>query len=207
MQTVREFFDANIGRLDQAMVNFPWEHKSCYVRYLSETYRYIIHSTKLLEYAADKSKDPGLKSCLMSHVHDEKGHDNWALSDLKNLGASTEDSDELDETTSLYQTIYEGIEKHGPAPIIGYALALEGVSARTFPEISKRLHNTYGKKASVLITRHGEIDPGHHAEGFDVLKYLSAEEHEVVKKYMRESIDRYVSYLNKIAETEKAVAA
>lgn len=203
MHNVMNCFEDNMPRLERAFVNFPWENKAAYVEYLSQTYKYIQHSTKLLLFASTKTMDLELKNCFLHHIKEETGHENWAKNDLKNLGFTTDNITELDETIDLYNEIYLGIEKFGPAPIIGYAMALEGVSARKCPEIAMRLINKYGAKCSTLIKNHGDIDPEHLKDSHEVLRFFKDTELKIIEEFMTKSTDSYIKFLDTIATRNK----
>lgn len=200
-------FERNIGPLEKAFTEFPWESKQAYAAYLANTYRYISHSTKLLAFAAEHAKSAELKNCLLHHVSEEQGHENWALTDLKRLGYDISQFPELPQAKALYDTIYEGIKRHGPAAIIGYAIALEGLSARKCGEIASRLIKTYGPKCSTLIKNHGDVDPGHFGESREILKFFDDREKAVIVRFMKDSIDRYQAFLNALIEQASTAKA
>jgi len=203
---VIDVWEKNLPKLEKEFVNFPWEDERSYGNYLAQTYRYIIHSCKLLRYAAQKTEHSDLKKCLLHHDAEEDGHENLALNDLKKMGFSLEDFPELKETKVIYDTIYDQIDQYGPAAIIGYAMALEGLSARRCPEISQRLVEKWGRKKASLICLHGEVDPGHMEESFETLNFFTEDELDVVGKVILESIDRYISYLKSVQQYALAAA-
>lgn len=199
MNEVIKEFKSSLPNLESTFVNFPWELRPAYAEYLAQTYQYIQHSTKLLAHAAEKTKNSELKECFLHHVAEEVGHENWAKNDLKALGYDLSDFNELPQTNTLYSQIYDGIDEHGPAPIVGYSLALEGLSAKRCPEIAKRLIETYGKRCSTLIYNHGEIDQDHFSSAFDILRYFNDDELKVVQEFLVLSVESYTAFLEQIA--------
>lgn len=206
MQNVRKAYDVNVPKLDKAVMSYNWENKDAYAYFLAQTYRYIVHSTKLLTYAAEVAKSPELKECLHHHVSEEKGHEHWVAGDLKRLGYKLEEIPENPETKVLYDQIYKGIDRVGPAAIVGYALALEGMSAVVCPKLTPTLLKHYGPKCSTFIKNHGEIDPGHAAESFEILKFFSEKELDAIVEYMDLSTQAYLTFMEKI-KAKHATAA
>lgn len=195
IKQVKDVWNQHLPRLEQAFIDFNWEDEKTYAQYLAQTYRYITHSCQLLRYAAENTKNEALRECLYHHDAEEDGHENLALNDLKRLGYSLDEIPELPVTQQIYGIIYKQIDSHGPAAIVGYALALEGLSARRCPEIAKRLINRYGALKSTLIKLHGDVDPGHIHDSFNVLQHFSEAELDIVAQVMMESVNRYVEYL------------
>jgi hypothetical protein len=121
-----ETWEANVNELGESFSTFPWQNEECYKQYLAQSYYYAIHSVRLLQFAADETSDPELKDRLLDLLKDEMGQENLALNDLRNFGVDIESYPELEETKELYEQIYEGIDLHGPAAILGYAITLGG---------------------------------------------------------------------------------
>lgn len=195
IEEVKAVWEEHLPKLEESFVGFPWENETAYAWYLSQTYRYITHSCQLLRYAAERTEVEGLKHCLEHHDEEEDGHEKMALKDLERLGYSLNQLPELPITQQIYQTIYTQIDQFGPAAIIGYALALEGVSARRCPEIAQRLVARYGALKSTLIKVHGDLDPSHIESSFDVLQYFNEEELSRVAQVIQETVYRYREYL------------
>lgn len=213
MKSIKESYDLYVPKLEEAVWNFPWENKTCYGHYLVQTFYYVEHSCKLLEYASkypNNSKE--ITECLLHHIAEEKGHEQFAKNDLKHLGYDFNQFKELPETKGLYEEIYRGIDQYGPAPIIGYALALEGVSSSICPKLAPRLSGLYGAKAASFIRLHGELDPGHIQEAFDVVKLFNNQEQGIIAQSIQDSTERYIKFLNTIEHlsinmsTESSVA-
>lgn len=207
MDKVKKAYETNVPKLEKSFMSYNWENRDAYATYLAQTYRYIIHSTKLLAYAAEHTKNNELKECLLHHVSEETGHEHWASGDLKRLGYSVDDFPENEETKALYGKIYDGIKSKGPAAIIGYAMALEGMSARVCPALTPTLLKNYGAKCSTFIKNHGEIDPGHAAESFNILKYFSASEMDTIVEYMDLSTQSYMKFLAAISKPKALLKA
>jgi len=196
MDKVKQTYEANIGALVDRFMNNPWDNKEFYAEYIAQTYYYVCHSTKLLKYAADHCDHPELKECLLHHVKEELGHEQWCLKDLINLGYDIKMFPESRVTRAMYQALYDGIDKMGPAPIIGYAIALEGMSASVCPPLAPILIKNYGDKSAAFIKNHAVIDQAHAAEGYDILKYLTRDEKEIVCQFIKTSCKAYIKFFD-----------
>lgn len=198
MSQLKTKLEKSVKALTEAAVDQPWETKEWYAEYLAQTFYYITHTTKLLKFAADHAKNPELKECLMHHVSEENGHEHWAAKDLKNLGYDLKQFAESKLTADLYGRIYDGIKKHGPAPIIGYAMALEGMSANACPKVAPILIKKYGEKCSTFIKNHAVIDQEHAKEGVNILAFFNEKEMEIIAEYIDLSTKAYTEFLNSI---------
>jgi hypothetical protein len=206
MKQVKAAFEKNVAMLDSYFMSLPWNDKEFYAKYLAQTYYYIIHSTKLLKFAADHSKNPELTECLLHHVSEENGHEFWALGDLKKLGYKIEAFPEETSTKDVYGAIYRGIETYGPAAIVGYAIALEGMSAKVCPQLAPILIEKYGLKCSTFIKNHGEIDKGHSEESFKILKFFTPQEMNTIAEFIGSSSQGYLKLLQNLSKRHAQTA-
>lgn len=203
MDKIKQTYETEVARLEKATLSYDWTNESFYASYLAQTYRYIVHSTKLLALAAGIAKSKDLRECLEHHVAEENGHEHWVLGDLKRLGYKLEDFPENPQTKRLYDQIYAGVREYGPAAIVGYAMALEGLSAKVCPKLTPVLTKRYGAKCSTFIKNHGEIDPGHAAESFNILKFFSESEKIKIESYIKLSAEAYIEFLTETAKALK----
>lgn len=199
MESIVRVLDKEVPKLAKTFLEFPWENEECYSHYLAQSFFYVTHSVKLLKYAAEKTQNQDLKSCLLHHIEEEVGHELLAKNDLQRLGYNLNDFSEDPLTERIYQRIYEGIDRHGPAPIVGYAMALEGISALSCPGIARKLEARYGKQKSTFISLHAMVDQEHAKEGIEILKHFSDDELKVIEHYMRDSISIYTEFLNHLS--------
>lgn len=206
MEIFLEHYNKYVDELGNDFENFPWENEDAYCAYLAQAYYYVTHSTKLLQYAADRSEG-ALKECLLHHIEEEKGHELMALNDFKKFGRSIDDYPELPETKLLYSAVYKGIDECGPEAIMGYSFALEGISAQKCGPIADRLIATYGRARSSFIHYHGRLDPDHVEEGFENLKLFTSEEVKSIIHYMEDSALNYASFLSAISNVKLAQAS
>lgn len=184
-----------LPKSEELITKLPWEEKEFYAQYLAQTFFYVSHSVKLLKYALERTKDAKLKQHLAQHINEETGHEKWALSDLKNLGYDIKNFSELPSTQNLYSSIYEGIDRDGALAIVGYAMALESISASKGPEIGNRLKSTWGAKCSSFVASHGDKDQGHNQENIQLLDFFSNQDSHKLEKYVVDSLQHFNDFL------------
>jgi hypothetical protein len=199
MNKVKKTFDDNVGALNSLIMNQRWQDKDFYAYWSSQHYFYISHSHPLLKHAIANCNNLELKKCLEHHAKEEKGHEKWCLADLKALGRDIKGYVEAPQTKALYEEIYEGVNEFGAAAIIGYAIALEGMSAMVCPPLAEILTPLYGAKAVTFISNHAKIDQEHAKDGYDILKFLDEKEQAVVAKFIISSIEAYKAYVNNLS--------
>jgi thiaminase len=201
MKTLRQTFDLHLPRLEKAIHDSPWEDRAFYSLFLVQTYYYVSHSTELLEVAANSSKNLALAKHLKRHKKEETGHERWAEQDAKALGFDPKTFSEFDETKLIYQSVHNEILKVGPAAIMAFAMSLEGLAARTLPEVFKNRIEKLYPDACRFVKGHSIADPHHIEAGFKAAEMLSDEEKQDWNRVFEQCIDRYIGYLAKLKKS------
>ncbi len=166
--------------------------KEGYIHYLIQTYHYARWSTPILAEAGERLKrqgrHPELARLLIQKGEEERGHDRWLLSDLKNLGCSEETvetaarSPAVDAYTGWnFFTSRAGV----PTAALGTAYVLEylsqtraGVWARQLKKVST-IPNIH--KSVTFLRSHGALDGDHVAEMARLFERLTeAEDQEAI---------------------------
>ncbi|RKH64748.1 iron-containing redox enzyme family protein [Corallococcus aberystwythensis] len=158
-----------------------------YIHYLVQTYHYARWSTPILAEAGHRlnrlGRHPELAALLIQKGEEERGHDRWLLSDLKNLGVpeaqveAAERSPAVDAYTGWnFFTSRAGV----PTAVLGTAYALEylsqtraGVWAERLKEVST-IPNIH--KSVTFLRSHGALDGDHVAEMQRILARLTEPE-------------------------------
>ena len=124
-------FKIGISQMTEAISSYPWQDPEAYALYLSQTYYYVLHSTRLLALSAAHMKvsDNTFHRRFLEHASEEKGHDLMALKDLEVLGFRLEDFPELPHTRMFWETQYYKIEHNDPLSLLGYVIALEALAS------------------------------------------------------------------------------
>jgi pyrroloquinoline quinone (PQQ) biosynthesis protein C len=150
-----------------------------YVRYLTETYHYVKHSTRLLAAAACRlpASNRALFARLMEYSREESGCDDWLLEDLSALGADPDTavcSSPSAETEAMFALQYYLIEHETPLALLGYMYALETLSSQTAAHFAAMLKRVLklGDDGLRFLVGHGEVDVGH----VDTLRHVLNEQ-------------------------------
>ncbi|WP_426736617.1 iron-containing redox enzyme family protein [Myxococcus faecalis] len=167
----RRLFD---GTLDEAG----------YIHYLVQTYHYARWSTPMLGDAGRRLRrlgtHPWLAELLLRKADEERGHEKWLLSDLKNLGVGAERVERAVKTPAVeaytgwnFFTSRSGV----PTAVLGTAYVLEYLSQTRASGAVARLIAVdaipHIRKAVTFLRSHGALDEGHVAEMNTVLRELT----------------------------------
>ncbi|WNG18283.1 iron-containing redox enzyme family protein [Cystobacter fuscus] len=160
--TARKLFD---GSIDAAG----------YSRYLVQAYHYVRWTTPLLMESGERMKRAGSHTALgelfLHKAAEERGHERWLLSDLKNLGWSAERVTAAGRCPAVNAyiawnryTALAGI----PLAFLGTAYVLEYLAVHRAPQAVERLLAARNipniHKAVTFLRGHGEADGEHVAE-------------------------------------------
>ena len=139
-----------------------------YARLLVEIYHYVKHSTRLLALAASRlgPDQRRLFQRFLEHAKEESGHEQWALGDLRALGANQDDviaSAPLPSTVALYAYQYYVIEHVNPIGLLGYIYALETLGSGSGAAMGNRVKTVLGvgDEAVTFLLGHGDSNVVH----------------------------------------------
>lgn len=180
--------------------NMPWEVAEVYADYLAQTYYYVTYSTRLLALAAGNMSpaDHIFFKRFTKHIGEESDHERVALADLKKLGASLEDYSELSETKMMYECQFYKIEHQDPLALLGYILFLEVVATQDCPYLCELITNLYGAPCANFVRIHGQEDPEHVEQAFEVLDSLAPERRQLVLSNLHQTADTVMNMLDSI---------
>jgi pyrroloquinoline quinone (PQQ) biosynthesis protein C len=155
-----------------------------YVHYLVQTYHYVRWTTPLLAEAGHRMRRLGrllpLAELLLQKASEERGHEQWLLADLKNLGWPAERVESAARcpavTTYIAWSLYTTLSGT-PIAFLGTAYVLEYLSVQRASRTVERLlaANTIPniRKAVTFLRGHGHADTHHVAELASVLRSLT----------------------------------
>lgn len=148
--------------------SFPWEDQEAYAWWLSQTYYYVCHSTRLLAASAARfsREENRFHLRFTQHMREEKSHEFLASSDLKELDLDINDFPELPLTAAFYQSQYFRINYENPFSLLGYILFLEALAVTKGGSIFERVSKVHGDRACRFWKVHAEEDPDHLEEAF-----------------------------------------
>jgi len=168
-----------------------WESSEFYAAWLSQTYYFTSHSTRLLEFCEFYTDDPAAKARYREHREEEKGHERIALADLQRLGADIARYGEQLSTRAFYWYQYELIRKHGDRPFLGYVLMLELLARDHGPVLFDKVCSAHGVRCAGFLKVHVEEDIDHVESAFQLLESFSAEEQDAVVDNFNWSVETY----------------
>jgi len=158
--------------------------KDGYVQYLIQTYHYARWTTPLMAEAGRRMKRLGkhsrLGKLLLQKSDEERGHEFWLLSDLRNLGWSRERVER--QTPNPAVTAYVAWNRFTsrcgrPEAFLGTAYVLEYLSVHRASQSVERMlaANTIPniRKAVTFLKAHGTADERHVEELTSLLSPLS----------------------------------
>ncbi|MFI1414512.1 iron-containing redox enzyme family protein [Streptomyces sp. NPDC020707] len=158
-----------------------------YATYLAVMHGVIRASVPLMERAATlcaalRPHDPvaaPLERYLRVHAEEERGHDDWLLTDLAALGdtalgdtaAAVAGEQPPPATARFVGAQYYWIEHHHPVALLGYIAVLE--SNAPARRLADHIVSSGVPEASLRTVRaHAELDDGHTADLFELLDVL-----------------------------------
>ncbi|MFP2896181.1 iron-containing redox enzyme family protein [Corallococcus sp. 4LFB] len=146
-----------------------------YIHYLVQTYHYARWSTPILAEAGHRlnrlGRHPELAALLIQKGEEERGHDRWLLSDLKNLGCSEQQVEAAARSPAVeaytgwnFFTSRSGV----PTAVLGTAYVLEYLSQTRAGVWAERLKAVAAipniHKSVTFLRSHGALDGDHVAE-------------------------------------------
>lgn len=197
-------FKSSVEKMIKSLHEYPWDNELAYAWFLSQTYYYVCHSTRLLAASAARfsQEDQAFHRRFLKHTDEENSHELLALRDLQKLGYKIEDFPELPQTRTFYEIQYFKIEHYDPAAVMGYILALEAAAGHEFPAIKNKLLGLYPKECVKFIQVHADEDPDHVDKALQVVESLDPKRHLMINVNIEQSAIIYTDMLN--ACNEKA---
>ena len=177
--------DRSMDPLVQLVLSQPWENEAFYREYLAQTYHYVVYSTRMLATAAGMTapEQQTYYRRSLRHISEEAAHENLALNDLKAFDDAAEAHPELGVTRALWEPQFYKIQRQ-PTALLGYVLALEYMTARSYGQVCERLEKQHGAKRVSFVRLHADEDPDHVEKAREQIDALSdVEQVEIWKNY------------------------
>ena len=163
-----------------------WAHprlRVLYPRYLVMLHTLIRGNVTLMTAARDAARQtaPADPTGLMvaeymdKHLEEERHHDDWLLDDLEVLGVPRQDV--LTHVPSPAVAALSGsqfyyVQFYRPVAILGYVAILEGRPPTKILLDAARRRTGYPEEAFAVLRMHGEFDPGHIDDMYQLLDSL-----------------------------------
>jgi thiaminase len=179
---------------------FAWEDPQCYASWLSQTFHFVSHSTRLIALAASRFylDQEGLHNRFLAHIHEEKSHEKLAIHDIKALGLEPANFPELSVTKGFYRSQYYFIERVDAASFLGYIMALEGIAVYAGPVALKKVQKAHGIKAASFLKVHSEEDVEHIEQALNQFDQLTPKAQAQTYENLIQSGELYCQMLDRI---------
>ena len=190
----------------ETIEDFPWHDRKAYCHWLSQTYYLVRHTSRLLCLAAGQTliDDDATHHAFIQHLKEELRHDLPLLKDLKALGHTPSEFEELPETQLLINNQYFWLNSGHAHALQGYALLLEGLSLHCIPHMKSELEKAGFGHATSFIKLHYESDETHYPEGLERASLLTASSHPEILANLKQSAFLYRSIYERVAVLSRA---
>ncbi|MCB0365646.1 MAG: iron-containing redox enzyme family protein [Bdellovibrionaceae bacterium] len=177
-----------------------WDAPEVYADWLSQTYHFVRHTTRLLALAAGVASldQQSYHQQFLYHLKEEYGHEKIALADLKALGLPLRA--ERPQTQRFYHTTRTLIQSHGPVGLFGYMHFLEALAVHMGPAAYEKVRRTFGSKCGRFLAVHGEEDIKHVEETLKTLADCAEEDMDTILDGLRLAGEQYRSLLAAIIQ-------
>jgi pyrroloquinoline quinone (PQQ) biosynthesis protein C len=141
--------------------------RGLYARYLTNAFHYAGHSPKVMAIAAARCMDdhPDLAAYLLHHADEERGHDRWALADLRALGveeAAVRASAPVPSCSAMIGYVHYVAGVANPVGLFGWMYVLEAVGEDLGKTVTEKLREALpGAGGHRFVAGHGIADVGH----------------------------------------------
>ena len=178
----KEIFEKHLSKTKKLIKELPWNDKKFYAEYLSQTYYFVRHSTKLLAKSIScfEIHEHELYRQFVHHLNEEMNHDQLALRDLQSLGTSIDQHPEQPITRAFYQSQYYQIETSKGLSLFGYILYLEALAANTCSLMIDQIKESHGTKSIRFLNLHMQEDIEHSERAFQYITSLASERQESI---------------------------
>ncbi|MEZ5564126.1 MAG: iron-containing redox enzyme family protein [Gammaproteobacteria bacterium] len=141
-----------------------------YRAYLQDVYSYALHSSVVIGWAANRMvhSHPPLADYLFRHAGEELGHDQWAASDLRDLGMTDAEIVLIRPSTPCARMV--GLEYYyaahaNPVGLFGWMFVLESLGGKVGGGIATAIDKvlSLNGRATYFLKGHADAD-AHHAE-------------------------------------------
>lgn len=196
------YVDDLLAELDAPIESFPWTDRETYGNLLAQLYYWVSKSTRILAACAGRFgvEHEALHQRFLAHAVEEKGHNLLALHDLKALGYELAQFPELTTTAAFYQSQFYKLEYEHPLAIIGYIIALEGLSVRKGHYIYHTVHERFGSAAATFMQVHAADDQEHLPKILNMLSALPDAQQQMIRANLKQAIDLFTLMLAEVAK-------
>lgn len=157
-----------------------------YLLFLSQAYHHVRHTCPLLSLAAARTTDSAYRTALYTYIDEERGHDEWILSDIAAMGGDAVRIDRMPPRPpcrAMVAYAYYAVEWISPYALLGMVHVLEGMSALLAGKAAAALRQSLGggsERGFRYLASHGALDGGHTEFFADLVNGLPAAANEPI---------------------------
>ncbi|MGO8918456.1 MAG: TenA family transcriptional regulator [Stellaceae bacterium] len=154
--------------------------RTLYIDFLKQAYHHVRHTCPLLSLAAAKTQDSVYRASLYTYIEEERGHEEWILSDIAALGSDAEGVAQEAPRPACRAMVgyaYYAIEWISPYALLGMVHVLEGMSTQLATKAATALRTSFGPREGDgfrYLISHGALDTDHTAFFRDLVNQLPA---------------------------------
>lgn len=143
--------------------------RAAYLDYLAQAYHHVKHTVPLMRAAHERlGHRPDLVAALDAYMEEEKGHEEWILSDIRAAGGDADavrHGEPAPATRAMVDHAYRAIREGNPVAFFGMVYVLESVSVALAQQGASAVADTLGlpPEAFTYLTSHGALDQDHMA--------------------------------------------
>ena len=141
--------------------------RDTYLAYLAQAWHHVRHTVPLLQATRDRVRcGPELTAALDEYIAEERGHDEWILSDIAAAGGDAEAvrrSPPAPATAAMIAHAHHTVRAGNPIGFFGMVYVLESVSVALAQRGASAVAERLGlpPEAFTYLTSHGALDADH----------------------------------------------
>ena len=139
-----------------------------YIGFLTQAYHHVKHTVPLLMACGSRLTDEQewLREAIAEYIDEEKGHQEWILSDIAACGGDAEavrNGEPNLSTELMVAYAYDTVTRGNPLGFFGMVNVLEGTSTALATRAARAIQKSLGlpEKAFTYLLTHGDLDIGH----------------------------------------------
>lgn len=139
-----------------------------YVRFLTQAYYHVKHTTPLLMAVGSRLPDSKewVRDKIAHYIEEEVGHQEWILNDIAACGGDAEavrHGQPSFPTEMMVSYIWDYVSRKNPMGFFGMVFVLEGTSVSIATQAADKIRESLGlpQKAFSYLYSHGSLDVEH----------------------------------------------
>jgi hypothetical protein len=189
-----------VERLGKGLRAFAWHDRVAYGDWLSQTYWYVRHSTRLFAASAARLEHDDIGNALhvrfAAHMAERKRLELLAMHDLRELELTLGAYVERSATRAFYECQYYKIEHVNPIALFGYILTLEAMSAAHGTWVYEQASTAHGSAAATFLKLSASDDEDHLRQAIAMIERIDSRGRADIEQNLRQSTFSYLVMLD-----------